>query len=159
MIDYVAPTPNVFLRPSHLHQGIIGEAFDLVCSIALSSTTKMRPVGLTWNFTGNDTRVRVIPTTITTDDSIGIIYTTVIQFDYVIREDEGNYSCSLAIDGDLEESTFSLETISKHIILVMLLKNAADVSGFAGLTLNSLQIIIPSQHVAIPFVKEINLQA
>ena len=119
MIDYIAPTPNVFLRPSHLHQGIIGEAFDLVCSIALSSTAKLSPVSLAWNFTSNGTRVRVVPTTITNDDSIGIIFTTVIQFDYLIEEDEGNYMCSLEIDGDFEESTFSLETISKHKFAVI----------------------------------------
>ena len=114
IVYYIAPTPKVFLKPSYLHQGIIGEAFDLVCVIALSSTAKPHSVNLAWNFISNDTRIRVVPQTITTDDSIGSIYTAVIQFDYIIEEDEGNYLCSLEIDGDLEESTFSLKTISKH---------------------------------------------
>ena len=56
----------------------------------------------------------VIPTTITTDDSIGIIYTTVIQFDYLREIYEGYYACSVMIEKDLTESTFNLETISKH---------------------------------------------
>ena len=109
----VAPTPNVFLKPSHLHQGVVGEANDLVCLIAFSSTAQSSSVDLTWNFTSNDDKVTVIPTTITTDDSIGIIYTTVIQFDYLTEGDEGDYTCTLIINGDLAESTFNLETKSK----------------------------------------------
>ena len=109
----VAPTPNVFLKPSHVHQGVIGEANDLICLIALSSTVQSSSVDLTWNFTSNDDRVTVIPTTITTDDSIGIIYTTVIQFDYLTEGDEGDYTCTLIINGELAESTFHLETKSK----------------------------------------------
>ena len=59
----------------------------------------------------------MIPTTITTDDSIGIIYTTVIQFVYLMEGDEGIYTCTLTIDGDLQESAFNLETISKYELL------------------------------------------
>ena len=69
-------------------------------------------MNLTWNFTSNDSRVTVIPTTITIDGSIGIIYTTVIQFDYLNETDEGNYTCTVAIDGISTESTFKLEIIS-----------------------------------------------
>ena len=110
---HTAPTPNVFLKPDHLHQGIIGEANDLVCLIALSSTVQSNLVNLTWNFTSNDSRVTVIPTTITINDSIGIIYTTVIQFDYLLEEDEGNYTCTLIVDGDVAQPTFNIDTISK----------------------------------------------
>ena len=111
---YVAPTPRIFLRPNYLQQGTIGEPHDLVCAIVLSSTTQTSLVNLTWHFTSNDTtRVTVIPTNITTDDSIGIIYTTVIQFDYLMEGDDGNYTCFLVINRDSAESTFDLEIISK----------------------------------------------
>ena len=109
---HLAPTPRIFLRPNYLQQGVIGEPHDLVCLIVLSSAAQSSSVYLTWNFTSNDSRVTVIPTTITTDDSIGIIYTTVIQFDYLIERDEGNYTCTVAINGDSAESTFNLEIIS-----------------------------------------------
>ena len=56
----------------------------------------------------------MIPTTITTDDSIGVIYTTVIQFAYVVEGDEGNYTCTMTINEDSTNTTFSLEIISKH---------------------------------------------
>ena len=101
------------MRPSYLHQGIIGEPHDLVCLIALSSISQVSSVNLTWNFTSNDDRVTVIPTTITTDDSIGIIYATMIQFDYLMDREEGEYTCTLTIDGSSAESTFNLELISK----------------------------------------------
>ena len=110
---FLAPTPRILLRPNSLQQGTIGEPHDLVCLITLSSTVQSSSVNLTWNFTSNDTRVTVIPTTITTDDSIGIIYTTVIQFDYLMEGDEENYTCTLEIDGDSAESNFNLEIISK----------------------------------------------
>ena len=56
----------------------------------------------------------MIPTTITTDDSIGIIYTTVIQFAYLMEGDEGNYTCTTTIEENLGESTFNLEIIRKN---------------------------------------------
>jgi len=84
---------------------------ELVCSTAISSIAQTKSVNLTWNFTSNDNRVTVIPTTITTDDSIGIIYTTVIQFAYLMEEDEGNYTCTVTIEEDSAESTFNLEII------------------------------------------------
>ena len=111
---HVVPSPRVFLRPNHLQQGIIGESTHLVCLIVISSTAQSSSVNLTWNFTSNDDRVTVIPTTITTDDSIGIIYTTVIQFAYLIEGDEGNYTCTAMIEENSGESTFDLEIICKN---------------------------------------------
>ena len=111
---YIAPTPRIFLRTNYLQQGTVGEPNYLVCLIALRSTTQSNSINLTWNFTSNDNRVTVIPTTITTDDSIGIIYSTVIQFDYLLEVDEGYYTCSVMIEEDSAQSTFNLETISKH---------------------------------------------
>ena len=116
----LAPTPRVFLRPNYLQQGAVGEPHGLVCVIALSSTTQSSSVDLNWNFTSNDNRVTVIPTTITIDSSIGIIYTTVIQFAYLMEGDEGNYTCTLEIDGDSAESTFNLQIISKYNCLILM---------------------------------------
>ena len=104
---------RIFLRPNYLQQGINGEAHELVCLIAISSAAQSSSIILTWNFTSNDDRVTVIPTTITTDDSIGIIYTTEIQFAYLMEGDEGNYTCTVMIEEDSEESTFYLEIIGK----------------------------------------------
>ena len=110
----IAHAPRIYLRPSYyVWKGTVGEPHNLVCLIALSSTAQSNSVKLAWKFTTNDTRVRVTPTTITTDDSIGIIYATVIQFDYLIEGDEGKYKCALTIDGDSAESTFDLEIISE----------------------------------------------
>ena len=62
----------------------------------------------------------MIPTTITTDDSIGITYTTVIQFAYLMEEDEGYYTCVLEVDGDFTESDYFLETVCKHNFLIVM---------------------------------------
>ena len=113
-----APTPRIFLQPNYLQQGTIGQAHDLVCLIAVSSTVQRSSVHLTWNFNSNDNRVTVIPTTITTDDSIGIIYTTVIHFAYLTEEDHVNYKCILTIEGNSAESIFNLNLISKCAFLL-----------------------------------------
>ena len=107
----VAPTPRIFLRPNYLLQGIFGEPHDLVCSVPLSSMIQNDSVYLTWNFVTNDTKVKVIPATISTDDSSFIIYTTVIQFDYLTELDEGYYTCSLTFENDSTISSFYLNTI------------------------------------------------
>ena len=60
----------------------------------------------------------MIPTTITTDDSIGIIYTTVIQFAYLMEGDEGNYTCTVSINEDSVQSAFNLEVFSKYHLLI-----------------------------------------
>ena len=80
--------------------------------MALSSMVTSSAIDLTWNFTSNDSRVTVMPTTITTDNSIGIIYTTVIQFDYLM---EGNYTCTATVDRNSANSTINL--IGKHTVI------------------------------------------
>ena len=115
----IVPRPRMFLKPNYLLQGTIGKAHNLVCSIAISSIAETSSVNLTWNFTSNDNRVTVIPTTITTDDSIGIIYTTVIQFTYLTEGDEGNYTCTLTLEGNSSESTFNLKIIGKYVYMYM----------------------------------------
>ena len=117
---YVVPAPKVFLRSRNLVQGIIGEAHELICLITLSDTIQSNSVNLSWNFTSNDNRVTVIPTAITTDDSIGIIYTTVIQFAYLMEGDEGNYTCTFTIGDDTEESIFNLTTISEYTLQLII---------------------------------------
>ena len=110
---HIANKPKIFLRPN-AQQGAIGEPYELYCSVSLSSTLQSSLVNLTWDFTSNDNRVTVIPTTITTDDSIGIIYTTVIRFAYVIEGDERSYKCTMEIEEDITESSFYFEIKSKY---------------------------------------------
>ena len=113
-----APTPRTFLQPSYLPQGIIGQAYELICLVALSSTVQTNSVNLMWNITSNDDRVTVIPTNITFDDSTGVIYTTAIQFAYLMEGDEGNYTCILTVERDSAESTFNFEIIRKFCLLI-----------------------------------------
>ena len=107
------PSPNIFLIPNGLSQGVIGQQQDLVCSVVLSSAVDPSTVVLTWNFASDDNRVIVIPTTITTDDVVGNTYTTVIQFAYLMEGDEGNYNCTLTVENSTE-SNFDLELAGKN---------------------------------------------
>ena len=94
---------------------------DLVCIVHLSASVDPIAVDLKWNFISNDSsRITVIPTTITTDDMMGNIYTTVIQFAYLVEGDEGNYTCTLTVE-DSVESSFDLEILSKLKYLIILI--------------------------------------
>ena len=101
------------MRPIGSLQRELGQQLDLVCSVLLSSTVDPSTVELTWNFTSDDNRVTVMPTTITTDDSIGNMYTTVIQFAYLAEEDEGIYTCTLTVE-DSVQCDFELELTGKY---------------------------------------------
>ena len=116
----IAPTPIIEIKPSYLQQGVIGEPLRLTCLIAISSKGHSSLVYLTWNFTSNDSRVAVIPTTATTDNSIGIIYVTVIQFAYITEGDDNSYTCTSIVENDSAESTYDLGVISKfmHNLLI-----------------------------------------
>ena len=106
--------PSIFLRPD-TQQGTIGEPHELFCSVPLSSIAQSSLVNLTWNFISNDDRVTVIPTTITTDDSIGIIYTTVIQFAYLMEGDERGYKCIMETEEENKiESNFYFKIIGRY---------------------------------------------
>ena len=110
---HLAPAPRIFLRPNDL-QGIVGEMHELICVVALSSTLDTTTVQLQWDFSSNDSRITVLPATVAADDSIGSIYSTVIQFAYLVEEDEGNYTCTLTVE-DPVMSNFDLEILSKHL--------------------------------------------
>ena len=113
MLTYVAPAPRIFLRPNDL-QGTAGEMHELICVVALSSTIDTTAVQLQWDFISNDSRITVLPATVMADDSIGNIYSTVIQFAYLVEEDEGNYTCTLIVENPVM-SNFDLEILSKYL--------------------------------------------
>ena len=127
----------ISLQPNYLQKGSIGDAHSLVCSISFSSTVQPSSVNLTWNFFSNDNRVTVIPATITTNNSIGNIYTTVIQFAYLIEEDVGSYICILTIDGYSLKSSFSLQLIGKCNLLILCIKVIVFIVRYVIITNNT----------------------
>ena len=114
---HIAPAPRIFLRPNDL-QGIVGEMHELFCVVALSSTIDTAAVQLQWDFISNDNRITVLPAAVIADDSIGNIYSTVIQFAYLVEEDEGNYTCTLTVENPVM-SNFDLEILSKHLTIAI----------------------------------------
>ena len=71
-------------------------------------------VNLTWFTYADDARVTVMPSFFIADDSIGNTFTTVIQFDYLMESDEGNYTCTLTREKDSVTSAFELKLVSKQ---------------------------------------------
>jgi len=110
---FTAPTPRTFLDPD-VPRGIVGEPIDIVCSVTLTSTVDPNLVDLRWVGITNSNRVTVIPTVLTTDESIGNVYTTIVRFAYLMEGDQGNYICNLTIE-DSAQSAIRLNLFGEHI--------------------------------------------
>ena len=113
----------MFLRPDDSRRGIVGRPQDIVCTVALRSIIDPSTVNLTWNISGTDSRVVIIPTNVTTDDSIGDdynIYTTVIQFAYLMEGDEGNYTCFLTTTEGSAESDIELKLTGTYVNIIII---------------------------------------
>ena len=102
-----------FLDPD-IPRGIVGEPIDIVCSVTLTSTVDPNLVDLRWVGITNSNRVTVIPTVLTTDESIGNVYTTIVRFAYLMEGDQGNYICNLTIE-DSAQSAIRLNLFGEHI--------------------------------------------
>ena len=91
------PIPGIAFEPS---QGVVGGKQDIVCSITITSVVDPDSVELTWTNADNiitaDNRVTIM--TNITENPSSFTYDTTIQFAYLMEEDEGNYTCNVAVN-------------------------------------------------------------
>ena len=87
---------------------------DIICSVTITSAIDPNSVELTWTNNGSiitsDNRVTITPTNITENPS-SFTYTTTIQFAYLIEEDEGNYTCNIAVNDMMESRLVKLQNL------------------------------------------------
>jgi len=92
-------------------QAMVGEMQDIICTITTAIGTDTSEVTLTWvgpeGVIIEDGRVSIIPTFV--DDNI---YTTILQFEYLMEGDEGVYSCDVMVGEDVETLSVELQSIT-----------------------------------------------
>ena len=85
---------------------------DIICSVTIASAIDPNSVELTWanndSIITTDNRVTITPTNITENPS-SFTYTTTIQFAYLMEEDEGNYTCNVAVVDMIESRSVKLQ--------------------------------------------------
>ena len=110
MICFTEFTHATTLQPSGVIQTIVGRMQDIVCSVTTAITTDTNEVTLTWvgpdGVITEDDRVSIIPTF-----SDGNTYTTILQFDYLMEDDEGVYTCDVMIGESVDSLSLELQEI------------------------------------------------
>ena len=105
------PVPRISFQ---LSVSILGEMQDIICSVTITSAIDPNSVELTWanndSIITTDNRVTIIPTNITVNPS-SFTYSTTIQFAYLMEEDEGNYTCNVAVDDMMESRLVKLQIL------------------------------------------------
>ena len=90
------------------------------CTVSTVSGVESSSVMISWMGPGggsimNDSRVIISPTT-----SSGNIYTSSLQFTYLMEGDEGTYTCNVMISGASGSDSTEIQSLSgKYIIAEM----------------------------------------
>ena len=97
-LNVTVPTPTVSITPSGPIQGaMVGSPQDIQCTVSTISGVDLSAVMISWMGPGgdtirNDSRVTISPTS-----GSGNIYTSSLQFMYLMEQDEGTYQCNASI--------------------------------------------------------------
>ena len=118
------PSPYIFMQPAG-SQNYVGQRRQMICSISVPPDVNPDTIELGWlneeDIVTDDGRVTIIdPSTDPSNDSsvftVNVI-TTVIQFDPLFEDDEGNYSCYAIVNGTQTSTSMQLQTTSKFSIV------------------------------------------
>ena len=112
------PSPHILSSPSGF---IVEQRQDMICSISVPSDVDPDTIELGWlnedDIITDDSRVTI---TEQSDDLINIssnfsirVFITVVQFDPVVEDDEGNYSCYSIVNETEISTSIQLQTRSK----------------------------------------------
>ena len=91
---------NIYLEPS---EATVGQRQDVICSIYLPADVDLDSIELGWDyeeeFITDDSRVTTIESPYVEPSNIHFnIVTTIIRFDPLYEDDEGNYTCHLIVN-------------------------------------------------------------
>ena len=112
---------NISLQHSGFSQNTVGQRQDVICSISLPPDVDPDTVELGWlnedDIITDDNRVTIDTSSDNYDDSTLV---TIIQFDPLTEEDEGEYICYAVINGSYIFGSTNLQNFrSKPAILSM----------------------------------------
>ena len=104
---------NITLQPSGFNQKTIGQRQDIICSISVPPDMDPDTIELGWlneeNIVTDDGRVTIYESNDNFNDSTVF---TIIQFDPLLQEDEGEYTCYAVINGSLVFEAVNFQNFS-----------------------------------------------
>ena len=107
------PSLHIFLQPSCFDKNTVGERQDVICSIDLPADVSPDTVEFGWlnqeDIATNDNRVTV--TSHFNTESRSVI--TTIQFNPLLEDDEGTYTCYSEINGFVKSESIQLHNFRK----------------------------------------------
>ena len=114
------PSPYIFVQPTGFNQNTVGQRQDMICSISIPSDVDPDTIELGWlnedDIITDDSRVTIVRLSnyfinISSNFSIRGFF-TIIQFDPLFEDDEGNYSCYSVINETVMSTSIQLQTRS-----------------------------------------------
>ena len=118
-------SPYILLQPSGFNQNTVGQRQEMICSISLPLDVDLDTVELGWldedDIITNDSRVIIIESSndlsnISSNVNVNV-FITIIQFDPLLEDDEGNYSCYSVVNETETFTSIQLQSRSKLLIM------------------------------------------
>jgi len=104
---------NITLQPSGFNHNTIGQRQYVICSVPISPNVDHDTIVLGWlseeDIVTNDSRVTIYTSSGYFNDSTLF---TVIQFDPLTQEDEGEYICYAVVNGSLIFESVNLQNFT-----------------------------------------------
>ena len=115
-------SPTILLQPNGFSQNTVGQIQDVICSISVTSNADLDSVELAWfnkeDIVTMDGRVRIIDSA---NDSANFssdntsVITTIIQFNPLFQNDEGNYACYSVVNGSVKFESIQLQNFRSEL--------------------------------------------
>ena len=113
---------NISLQPSDFSQNTVGQKQYVICSVSLSLGMGSNTIELGWlyedDITTMDNRVTIDASS---DHFNGSIVVTLIQFDPLYEEDEGEYICYAVINGSFIFESIYLQKFKSKLFTLFIL--------------------------------------
>ena len=115
---HTVPTPTVTISPSSPIQGaMVGSPQVINCTVSTVSGVESSSVMISWRGPGGGSIISDSRVTIRLTTSSGNNYTSSLQFDYLMEEDNGTYTCNVTILETSESQSVELESLTSKLSL------------------------------------------
>ena len=119
----IVPTPNVIISPPGpiLQGAMVGSRQDINCTVSTVNGVESSSVNISWMgprgaITTTNGRVSIGSVT----DDGNNMYTSSLQFTYLMEGDEGTYTCNVMILDTSESQSVALQTLTGKLQFLML---------------------------------------
>ena len=104
---------SISLQPSDSDQNIVGQRQDVICSISVPPDVDPDTIELGWlnedDIITNDSRVTIVRSSNGSSNLSASVITEIIQFDPLLEDDEGAYTCYSGVNESIKFASINLQ--------------------------------------------------